>query len=461
MMRSLYSGVSGLQNHQVRMDVLGHNISNVNTYGFKKSRVSFQDILSQTIAGAAAPTAQKGGVNPKQVGLGMTIASIDKIFTQGSLQTTGLNTDVAIQGDGFFILQRGEETYYTRAGGFGLDKNGTLINPANGMRVQGWMAVEAGGEYIINNTAGLEDIVIPVGAKDPARQTEVVRYRSNLDSETPLLPVDREATPGEILKGTVSTNIDAYDSLGNVHAMTLDFIRVQDEDNTWRVSARVEGADEATVSFDVAGANVNNTNEIIMRFDNSGAPVSVEDRPPTPGAPVDVVNEGNLAPTLTMTFPQDGITQTITLDFGTAGGYEGITQFASPSSTRAYEQDGYGLGYLQSFTIDSAGVITGVFTNGKRAPIGQIAMAIFANPQGLIAEGDNNFRETNNSGLANVGAAETGGRGKITAGTLEMSNVDLAEQFTDMIVTQRGFQANSRSITTSDQMLQELLTLKR
>jgi len=461
MMRSLYSGVSGLQNHQVRMDVLGHNISNVNTYGFKKSRVSFQDILSQTIAGAAAPTAQKGGVNPKQVGLGMTIASIDKIFTQGSLQTTGLNTDVAIQGDGFFILQRGEETYYTRAGGFGLDKNGTLINPANGMRVQGWMAVEAGGEYIINNTAGLEDIVIPVGAKDPARQTEMVRYRSNLDSETPLLPVDREATPGEILKGTVSTNIDAYDSLGNVHAMTLDFIRVQDEDNTWRVSARVEGADEATVSFDVAGANVNNTNEIIMRFDNSGAPVSVEDRPPTPGAPVDVVNEGNLAPTLTMTFPQDGITQTITLDFGTAGGYEGITQFASPSSTRAYEQDGYGLGYLQSFTIDSAGVITGVFTNGKRAPIGQIAMAIFANPQGLIAEGDNNFRETNNSGLANVGAAETGGRGKITAGTLEMSNVDLAEQFTDMIVTQRGFQANSRSITTSDQMLQELLTLKR
>ena len=461
MMRSLYSGVSGLQNHQVRMDVLGHNISNVNTYGFKKSRASFQDILSQTIAGAAAPTAQKGGVNPKQVGLGMSIASIDKIFTQGSLQTTGLNTDLAIQGDGFFILKRGEETYYTRAGGFGLDRNGTLINPANGMRVQGWMAVEAAGEYIINNTAELEDLIIPVGAKDPAKQTEVVRYRSNLDSETPLLPVDREPTPQEILKGTVSTNIDMYDSLGNIHALTLDVTRVQNEENLWRMRARVEGAEQANVALDVEGANVNSTNEILIRFDNLGAPVSVQDNPPTPGAPVDVVNEGALSAQLTVTFPEDGITQTISLDFGTAGGYEGVTQFASPSSTRAYEQDGYGLGYLQSFTIDNAGVITGVFTNGKRAQIGQVAMAIFANPQGLIAEGDNNFRETNNSGLANVGAAETGGRGKITAGTLEMSNVDLAEQFTDMIVTQRGFQANSRSITTSDQMLQELLTLKR
>jgi flagellar hook protein FlgE len=443
------------------MDVLGHNISNVNTYGFKKSRVSFQDILSQTISGAAAPTAQKGGVNPKQVGLGMNLASIDKIFTQGTLQTTGLNTDLAVQGDGFFILQRGEETFYTRAGGFGLDKNGTLINPANGFRVQGWMAVEAAGEYIINNTAELEDLIVPVGAKDPAQQTRVVRFKSNLDSETPLLPVGREPTPQEVLNSTVSTNIDVFDSLGNVHALTLDFTRVQDEENTWVVAARVEGADDATVSFDITGDNQNNTNEVVVRFDNLGAPISIEDGPAVAGAPVDVVNEGDLNASLTVTFPQDGIVQTIGLDFGTAGLYDGVTQFASPSSTRAYEQDGYGLGYLQSFTIDSAGVITGVFTNGKKAPIGQIAMALFANPQGLIAEGDNNFRETNNSGLANVGAAETGGRGKITAGTLEMSNVDLAEQFTDMIVTQRGFQANSRSITTSDQMLQELLTLKR
>lgn len=461
MMRSLYSGVAGLINHQVRMDVLGHNIANVNTYGFKKSRVSFQDILSQTISGAAAPTAQKGGVNPKQIGLGMSISSIDRIFTQGSLQTTGLNLDLAIQGDGFFILRRGEETFFTRAGGFGLDKNGLLVNPANGFRVQGWEAVQMGTEYIINTTGELEDIFIPIGAKDPAQETSMVRYRSNLDAQTPLLPADREPTPEERLKGTVSTNIAVYDSLGNVHALTLDFTRVQGETNAWMVQASVLGADPATLTLDVAGPNVNNTGSVIMRFDNQGAPVSITDNPLVPGAPADIVNEGQLVAALTVTFPAEGITQVINLDLGTAGGYEGITQFSATSSTRAYEQDGYGLGYLESFTIDNAGVITGAYTNGKKAPIAQVALASFANPQGLTAEGDNYFRETNNSGLANIGAAETGGRGKITAGTLEMSNVDLAEQFTDMIVTQRGFQANSRSITTSDQMLQELLTLKR
>ncbi len=461
MMRSLYSGVSGLINHQVRMDVLGHNIANINTYGYKKSRVSFQDILSQTISGAAAPTAQKGGVNPKQVGLGMTVASIDKIFTQGSLQTTGLNLDLAIQGDGFFVLKKGEETYYTRAGAFGLDKNGTLLNPANGLRVQGWQAVRTGGQSIINSTGALQDIVIPVGAKEPANATGLIKYKSNLNSETPLLPAGREATQEELLKATVSTNIDAYDSLGNVHNVTLEFTRVPGESNSWRVAASVEGADPATLSLDVGGGSTNDTNAVVMRFDNQGAPLSVEDSPAVAGAPADIVNTGRLTASINATFPENGIAQTITLDLGSVGGYDGITQFAAPTSTRAYEQDGYGLGYLEAFTVDNSGVITGTFTNGVKSQLAQVALATFTNPQGLTAEGDNTFRESNNSGLANVGSAETGGRGKIASGTLEMSNVDLAEQFTDMIVTQRGFQANSRSITTSDQMLQELLTLKR
>jgi flagellar hook protein FlgE len=461
MMRSLYSGVSGLQNHQVRMDVLGNNIANVNTYGFKKSRVSFQDILSQTVSGAAAPTAEKGGVNPKQVGLGMNIASIDKVFTQGSLQTTGLNLDLALQGDGFFVLERGEELFYTRAGAFALDKNGTLVNPANGLRIKGWQAIQAGDEYIVNTTGELEDIVVPVGGKDPAKETSIVRYRSNLYSETPLLPEDRLPTEKELLEATVATNIDIYDSRGNVHLATLEFTRVQGEANTWRATTSVQGADPDTISLDVGGPNVNDSNTIIVRFNNQGAVVSIDDAPTLPGAPSDTVAEGRLTATLNFTFPVEGITQAVELDFGTAGLYDGITQFAAPSSAKAYEQDGYGMGYLESFTVDNAGVITGVYTNGKKAPIAQIAVATFTNPQGLNAEGDNTFRQTNNSGLANIGSADTGGRGRITAGALEMSNVDLAEQFTDMIVTQRGFQANSRSITTSDQMLQELLTLKR
>jgi flagellar hook protein FlgE len=443
------------------MDVLGNNIANVNTYGFKKGRVSFQDILSQTIAGAAAPTAEKGGVNPKQVGLGMNIASIDKVFTQGSLQTTGLNLDLAIQGDGFFILTRGEEQFFTRAGGFGLDRNGTLVNPANGMRVQGWPATQAGTEYIINSTAEPEDIIIPVGGKDPANATGFIRYRSNLDSELPLLPVDREPSPEELLKATVITNIDAYDSLGNVHRVSIEYTRVRNEPNTWLVTAGVEGADETTLTFDVGGTNDNDSNSIILRFDNEGAPVSIEDNPEAPGGPADIINEGRLVAALNVTYLEDETTQTINIDLGTNGDFDGVTQFAAPSTTKAVEQDGYGLGYLESFTVDSSGVITGVYSNGNKAPIAQVALATFTNPQGLVTEGDNNFRQTNNSGIANIGTAESAGRGKITAGTLEMSNVDLAEQFTDMIVTQRGFQANSRSITTSDQMLQELLTLKR
>lgn len=181
MLRSLYSGVSGLQNHQVRMDVLGNNISNVNTTGFKKGRVNFQDMLSQTMSGAAKPTDEVGGVNPKQVGLGMVIASIDTIHTQGSLQTTGVMTDLALQGNGFFILQDGAKSFYTRNGAFTLDQNGFLVNPANGQKVQGWNAQNVGGETIVNTSSALEDMVIPVGSKDPAFATTEVKFASNLD----------------------------------------------------------------------------------------------------------------------------------------------------------------------------------------------------------------------------------------------------------------------------------------
>nr|HPI15635.1 flagellar hook-basal body complex protein [Spirochaetota bacterium] len=162
MMRSLFSGVSGLKNHQTRMDVIGHNISNVNTYGYKTSRVTFQDMLSQTLSGAAKPEENKGGVNPRQVGLGMTIASIDRIFTQGSLQTTGNQTDLAISGDGFFVVAEGDKNYYTRAGNFALDRDGMLVNPANGLRVQGWMATtNERGEKVANPSGTPEDIIIP------------------------------------------------------------------------------------------------------------------------------------------------------------------------------------------------------------------------------------------------------------------------------------------------------------
>ena len=208
MMRSLFAGVSGMQNHQTRMDVIGNNVSNVNTTGFKRGRVNFQDMISQQLSGAAAPTTEVGGVNPKEVGLGVTTASIDTIFTQGNLQSTGVSTDIAIQGNGFFVLKNGEETFYTRAGTFGVDKDGTLVNPANGLRVQGYMARELNGEMVINTAGYTEDLIIPVGSKDPAKATQNVNFACNLNKNTP--EITENSNESEIAKGTWSTQFERF-----------------------------------------------------------------------------------------------------------------------------------------------------------------------------------------------------------------------------------------------------------
>ena len=457
MMRALFSGVAGLKNHQTRMDVIGNNIANVNTYGFKTSRATFQDMLSQTLSGAAKPEENRGGVNPKQVGLGMTIASIDRIFTQGSLQTTGAQTDMAISGDGFFVVSDGERKYYTRAGAFGLDKNGTLVNPANGLKVQGWMATrDQAGEMRVNPSGTTEDIVIPIYGKVDARETANIRYKCNLDARLPVLPP--EATPRMRAESGVITNIDTYDSKGEPHRLTMTFWKTGA--NEWTASAAITGS-TVPMTLDVAAGagqenNANPSSRIVLRFSPDGKLVSVAD-----AATPDELNQGNLTVRANWRVEGDPNIRTITLDLGKAGLLEGVTQFASPSTTKAVEQDGYNMGYMESFNVDNSGIITGVYSNGTKQIIGQVALAVFTNPQGLTARGDNLFEVSNNSGAPNEGAANTGGRGTIVAGTLEMSNVDLSDQFTDMIVTQRGFQANSRSITTSDQMLQELLTLKR
>ncbi len=457
MMRSLFSGVSGLKNHQTRMDVIGNNISNVNTYGFKTSRVTFQDMLSQTISGASRPQENVGGVNPRQVGLGMTIASIDRLFTQGSLQTTGNQTDLAISGDGFFIVSNGDRNFYTRAGNFGLDRNGNLVNPANGLKVQGWMATRnETGQMAVNTSGTPDDIVIPVYSKVEARETSFVRYQSNLDARLPIVPPN--ATSRVRASAGVTTNIDVYDNLGDAHRMTLTFWRTGA--NQWTASAAITNT-EGPVTLDVqAGANqpnqANTSSRINLRFSPEGRLISVAD-----DASPDEVNQGTLSANANFRIAGNPNVRSIRLDLGSAGLLQGITQFSAQATTRAVEQDGYGMGYMESFNIDDSGVVTGVYSNGVRQTLAQVGMAVFTNPQGLTANGENLFQASNNSGEPNIGGANSAGRGKVVAGTLEMSNVDLSDQFTDMIITQRGFQANSRTISTSDQMLQELINLKR
>lgn len=463
MMRSLYAGVSGLQNHQTRMDVIGNNISNVNTTGFKKGRVNFQDMISQTTQGAARPNEEVGGVNPKQVGLGMTVASIDTIFTQGSLQATGVNTDVAITGNGFFVLKDGDKSFYTRAGAFSLDNNGTLVNPANGMKVQGWMAETINGNAVVKATGDTTDLLIPIGGKDPAKATTNVDFACNLDKRIPLL--NAQSGPEDVVKGTWQVDKTIYDSFGNTHRLVVNYQRdpnAPDVPNQWL----------ATVQLDPENTEFNNNlglgfgtpptgNTYVVRFDNLGALASVTD------STGQTRNTGSLSIPVTFTVNganagEAGATQTLNLNIGTVGAYkDSTTQFADQSSNKSFRQDGYGMGYLDNFTIDSTGQITGVFSNGTNRVLGQVALASFTNPGGLEKAGDSTYIKTNNSGDANIGASGTAGKGKVQAGTLEMANVDLADAFTDMIVTQRGFQANSRTITTADQMLQELIGLKR
>lgn len=488
MMRSLFAGVSGLQNHQTRMDVVGNNIANVNTYGFKKGRVTFQDMLSQTLIGAAKPREDKGGVNPQQVGLGMQVAAIDTIHTQGTLKVTGVNTDLALVGEGFFVLQKGDQTFYSRNGAFSIDKDGTLVNPANGLKVQGWMGkLNDKGESVIENASFPTDIKIPMNDKDPARATANIRYQCNLRKTDT----------------THAGDIRIYDNTGVARQVKASFAREEIENtntrdiNVWKMTLNmpedqiVPGSIQAYVGKPGGGEEIitgnagqytsgegeetvvttaSKSKDIWLTFDNNGALVKASNSREEAIA-ADTLQaakenagkkvEATLIYEYAGTTDTGNITQEITLDLGNVGELKGITQTESVSTTKAVEQDGWSMGMLQAFTIDESGTITGVYTNGNRRALAQVAVAKFTNPGGLEKSGESMFVQSNNSGPANVGPADIMGRGKIKAGALEMSNVDLAEEFSDMIVTQRGFQANSRSITTSDQMLQELLSLKR
>lgn len=404
MMRSLFSGVSGLKNHQTRMDVIGNNIANVNTVAFKAGRVNFEDILSQTVEGARSPQAGgMGGVNPKQVGLGMGISSIDTLFTPGSLQSTDNPTDFAVQGEGFFIVSDGSQVYYTRDGAFKTSADGALVN-SNGFRLQGWMADTDGN---IDSTQALQNITIPVGAQMKPKATTQIALEGNLDANA--------AAGSEWI-----TSVQVYDSLGNPHNLTITFTKTAENEWGWTTDLDGTSGDSGTIEFDTDGT---------------------------------VLSGG----TGTANFILMPVAQDINLSID----FSQLTQFGGNPTAYINFQDGYEAGSLDMVSTDSGGVLTGIFTNGQSKALAQIALATFSNPGGLLKEGGNLYQISNNSGLPNIGTADSGGRGSIAVGKLEMSNVDLAQEFTNMIVTQRGFQANSRVITTSDEMLQDLINIKR
>ncbi|MDD4802259.1 MAG: flagellar hook-basal body complex protein [Syntrophomonas sp.] len=691
MMRSLYSGVSGLRNHQTRMDVVGNNIANVNTAGFKKSRVVFKDTLYQIVRGASSPVeGTQGGTNPMGIGLGMSVSSIDQIHTGAPTTTTNKLTDMAVDGNGYFIVNNGGQRYYTRAGAFDFDVQGSLISLSNGYFVQGWnadpttYALDTTNDPTNINIAGYKQLdartttevilsgnldsdtpftasrnewqtltfdpaVNPIGGNigdtfnltldgnttadiavagvgvpsgadtataiqtalealpnvgtgnvtvtwDAVRQRYDIKFQGNLakrdissivynnaapltanpgmmatlyEGQAPLsavpvnevqtltvggaalstfqltygasttaaIPVAASATDiqqaleladgsllGNVLvsdgavagtfdikfynglKGTdipqmgvtnaagcttsiatatqgkpaenpAAANVktfskDVYDSLGNKVPVNFRFFKYEVEPGTdpgvlpvvqpvtrWACDISVSPLFDQQIPYDpsadLRAIDLNNvtaapaagtermTRVYNIEFDENGAIIN-----PAPGT-------SPLSIDFQLPDPSGAANSLITMDF------HKLSQIAAESSAWAESQDGYGAGKLTSYSIGVDGIITGVYDNGQKKGLAQVALRNFENPGGLQQLGGTLFMDTVNSGALPIGTPGANGLGKIAPGSLEMSNVDLSEEFTDMIITQRGFQANSRIITTSDEMLQELVNLKR
>lgn len=427
MMRSLFAGVTGLKNHQTRMDVIGNNIANVNTVGFKASRVNFQDVLSQTLQGASSGSGTRGGTNPMQIGLGMGLASVDTVFTDGSFQPTGKQTDLSIQGSGFFVLSDGANQVYTRAGSFDFDNQGNFLVPGTGYKVMGWVQDKTTGK--IDTNQAIKSITVPVGTTMPAQVTKNVTYANNLSASAAI--------------GTeVPAAIDVYDSQGNPYNLNGTFKKTAD--NSWSFTPDSQIKDAKGVVL----AKVTTTATISLKFDSNGAYDSSS-----------VLGNIKIDPTDSSITPQS--------PFYGAGAFpitpkfSDMTQYGGESTAKAVDRDGYPEGSLEKTTIDTDGIITGRFSNGQSQALARVCLATFNNPSGLNKVGDNLYTQSNNSGIAQVGTANSGGRGKFNPGSLEMSNVDLAQEFSNMIITQRGFQANSKIISVSDEMLQDLANLKR
>lgn len=550
MLSSLYTGVSGVNANMESLSVIGNNIANVNTVGFKSSRITFDDVLSQTLTGN------------NQIGLGVTMGSIQKMFSQGAFEKTANALDLAVSGNGFYMVNDPilSTTYYTRAGQFQTDKDGYVVTPGN-LRLQGYMANTSG---VLQNT--VQDIQLSTKIIAP-NSTSAITLNANLDSNASItgfvfttgsndgvrFSVDGGTswltasliTDGGLTSGNAATGAEAgagvkaaleaangisdtYDvsyndqtgaftitnSTGNTGTLVLDWSSALstsasllgfDPVSSGSIAAGLsDESDVAAGDFTLAKAgDTSNFSTPMTVYDSlgNGHLVTLYFRKDSPGAvgnswdwyavvngsdtmsgSTEIQAQGSITFDTTgalyqesgITYPGGGFNftggaaqnQQITFDFGTstvqAGtGTDGTTQYGTASSVSTLSQDGYSSGSLQRVSIDQDGMISGVFSNGRTLTLGQVLLADFAAPTGLSSAGHNLYQETYESGLALVGSPGASGRGLVQSSTLELSNVDLAEEFVNMIIAQRGFQASSKTITTSDQLLAELVNLLR
>jgi flagellar hook protein FlgE len=422
MSTSLYTGVSGLQAAQQMRDVVGNNLANLNTTGFKTQAVNFADLVYQTLSQPTqGVTGGVGGTDPTQVGLGTFLEGTSTNFLQGSLQQTGRTYDLAVEGNGFFAVSNGAGTYYTRAGSFDVDANGFLVDPSTGYKVQRFGTVGEGTATTpAFQTAASTDIKIPIGTGIPGTGTQNVTLQGNLSASL--------AT-----NGTYSTAIQIFDSQGTGHSLSLTFTKTAT--NTFGLTGALSDGGTVTVPANTS---------ITFNADGSLA--------------------GPATIALSIAYPAAiGVTtpQAVTLKLGTVGKTDGLTQFGGNSSAAAINQDGAAAGSLTSVSVGQDGTINGAFSNGKILAIAQIALATFANPGGLTRQGNNYYAATVNSGPPVVAGGLAGGRGLVQGGTLEQSNVDVSTEFTNLIIAQRSFQVNAKAITTSSEVLQDLANIIR
>lgn len=409
-MPSFSIALTGLEANSVALDTIGNNLANLNTTAFKDQSTSFSDLFYQNIGNT-------GSGDALQVGLGTQVAGTATDFSQGSLSTTTTSTDMALNGNGFFVVDQGGLEQLTRAGDFQLDQSGNLIT-STGDGVMGYAAANG----VVNTNTPLTTLQVPVDETQAAQATKNFGLTANLDAAT-------------AIGGTFSSTITMYDSLGTSHAATVDFTKTAD--NTWSYQISLP-------SGDATGTPVNNTGT--LTFSSSGALL-------TPASNV----AGISFPGMT-----DGASDmTFNWNLYNSSGAPQIGQTVGTSTATASTQDGFASGSYQSFSVDANGVISAAFSNGQTETIGQVAVASVTNVQGLTVEGGNNYQTTASSGAASVGAAGAGGRGSIEDDTLEQSNVDISTEFANLIVAQRAFEANSKTVTTFDTVTQETINMIR
>ncbi len=469
---SLFTGISGLSAYQSQIDMISNDIANVGTTGFKGQRMTFADLFYQSQGFASGPTQTRGGVNPQETGLGVKVNTIDTNFAQGGLQTTGINTDLAINGDGFFMLNDVSGTgqpVYTRDGAFSLNSNGLLYDPATGLAVQGYMANTNG---TVNASGKPGSITIPIGLAMQATGTGSpnavklgpandnvfdMSFGGSLDQTQYSVAASGGTPANKVLTTTL------YDSLGNAHQATITFA----PNAATPLPATVNNASgtgvapatrwQYTITF--ADGSTTSTNTGYAFFDANGQFINTSSAPT--GTPVHALGAAPSAASgdalVVSGWPAGNNStapQTIGLDFSN------MSALAGTPTANVLQQDGYAAGTLSNITIGQDGTISGSFTNGQQKTLAQVALATFQNEGGLHRLGGNAFQQTANSGLAQIGSAASGRYGAIVSGSLEQSNVSLADEFTKMIVAQRAFEANTRGISTADQNMQTVINIR-